>query len=73
MKKAGVKPGRVSSEDYAKFREVLALKDIRLMIYSLRYKGPEMSHTIYLYHYEDHYCVISSMTAFVNRSYFCDS
>ena len=75
--KAGVKEGKVSSEEYCKFQEVLSKDNIRLMVYSMRYsnsyifKGPEMEHTIYLYHYDEHYAVISSMKAFLNRSYFC--
>ena len=77
-KEAGVPEGKVASTDYAKFQDVLAKHDIRLMIYSMRYansyifRGPDdMAHSIYLYHYDDHYVVISSMSAFLNRHYFC--
>ena len=76
-KKAGVKEGKVSSKEYCKFQDVLSKDNIRLVIYSMRYstsyifKGPDLEHTIYLYHYDEHYAVISSMKAFLNHIYFC--
>ncbi|XP_033127997.1 uncharacterized protein LOC117125577 isoform X2 [Anneissia japonica] len=35
------------------------------------YRGPPAKQQIYLYHHNNHYDVITSMPAFLNRSYFC--
>ena len=76
---AGVPEGKVSALDVPKFQEVLARRyNVRLMIYSRRfangytYKGPDLVDSIYLYHYEDHYAVITSMPAFVKLNKFCN-
>ena len=60
-------------------------KKIRLYVYSMRYansiifngstvegcEGDTGFEPLFLYHYDDHFNVISSVTAFVGRSYFC--
>lgn len=38
------------------------------------YAGPEeREHTIYVYVHDDHYDLITSMSAFYNKSYFCEN
>ena len=37
------------------------------------YKGPEAPKKIYLYYYNNHYGVITTMTGFLNRNYYCTS
>ena len=60
-------------------------KKIRLYVYSMRYansiifdgstvegcEGDTGFEPLFLYHYDDHFNVIASITAFVGRSYFC--
>ena len=54
-----------------------ALPDYQLVVVSgehfnaIIYKGPETEKPIYLYYYSGHYGVITSMPAFLGRSYFC--
>ncbi|CAC5364845.1 unnamed protein product [Mytilus coruscus] len=36
------------------------------------FQGPEAEKKIYLYHHNEHYDVITSMPAFLNRSYYCN-
>jgi hypothetical protein len=40
---------------------------------SIIYQGPEAVSKIYLYFHDEHYDVITSMPAFLNRSYYCHS
>lgn len=40
---------------------------------SIIYEGPEAESKIYLYHHDEHYDVITSMPAFLNRNYYCHS
>lgn len=35
------------------------------------YQGPEAEKKIYMYHHDNHYDVITTMSGFLNRSYFC--
>lgn len=35
------------------------------------YQGPEAEKMIYLYHHDNHYDVITTMSGFLHRSYFC--
>ena len=35
------------------------------------YSGPEKEKRLYIYHHDDHYDVITSMPAFLSKSYFC--
>lgn len=35
------------------------------------YQGPQADKKIYLYHHNNHYDVINTMSGFLNRSYFC--
>lgn len=35
------------------------------------YQGPEAEKKIHLYHHDNHYDVITTMSGFLNRSYFC--
>lgn len=40
---------------------------------SIIYQGPEAENKIYLYFHDQHYDVIASMPAFLNRNYYCHS
>ena len=41
---------------------------------TIAYEGPHQAKDkLYLYHVDSHYSVITSMTAFVERSYYCDN
>jgi hypothetical protein len=42
-------------------------------INAIVYKGPDSGIPVYLYNHDDHFDVITSMTGFLNRSYFCKS
>ena len=74
--KAGVKEGPCGIEEIRKFQD--ALPDYRIVVLSFDhfnaaiFKGPVRWHTIYLYFHDNHYDLITSMKAFLNRSYFCD-
>lgn len=54
-----------------------ALNGYQLIVYSsshfneMVYMGPEASKRIYIYHYNSHFAVITTMSAFLNKSYFC--
>lgn len=38
---------------------------------AITYQGPVAVKKIYLYHHNNHYNVITTMSGFLNRSYFC--
>lgn len=38
---------------------------------AIAYQGPEAEEKIYLYHHNNHYDVITTMSGFLNRNYFC--
>lgn len=38
---------------------------------AIAYQGPEAEKKIYLYHHDNHYDAITTMSGFLNRSYFC--
>ena len=75
--KADVPIGPCSLTELAKFQSVLP--DVKIHVLSkesfggIIYKGPddEYRHHIYLYHYNNHYDVITTMSGFMQKSYFC--
>lgn len=81
--RVGVPEGRVTSREFHKFQAELAKYKIRLVIYSMRYanatifdgmndiEGAKEWEPLFLYHYDNHFAVITSIPAFVNSSYFC--
>ena len=81
--RAQVPLGCVASVDFPKFQSVLSEYKIRLVIYSMRYansiiydgkstcKAAADWEPLFLYHYEEHFAVITSMSGFIHSSYFC--
>lgn len=64
-------------DDVKLFQKVM--KDVQINVVSkehfngIIYGGQEAESKIYLYHHDEHYDVITSMPAFLNRSYYCHS
>ena len=65
-----------SREEWGKFQAALGdtyqLKVLsRDFFNALVYEGPEADKQLYIYCAENHYCVITSMPAFLERAYYC--
>ncbi|CAG2245162.1 unnamed protein product [Mytilus edulis] len=64
-------------EDIKQFQSVM--NDCQIHVVSQQhfngiiFQGPEAEKKIYLYHHNEHYDVITSMPAFLNRSYYCST
>ena len=77
MRDANVTPGTVCGrEEFQKFQHVLSDYDIivisRDFMNCIIYRGnDESDKQIILYHAENHFSVITKMTAFLNKSYVC--
>jgi len=56
-----------------KYQSVLKNYKIKVFGKEAYYDSPEAKRILYIYHYDNHYGVISTMQAFYSRSYFCDS
>ena len=73
--KAGVPKETCGIPEIKKFQEVLPGYQIVVLskehFNGIIYKGPEAPKQIYLYYYDNHYGVITSMTGFLGRSYYC--
>ncbi|XP_062579153.1 uncharacterized protein LOC134241085 [Saccostrea cucullata] len=74
-KLANVPPGQCDLEDVKAFQSVLPGYQIHVLskdcFNAIVYQGPEAEKKIYLYHHKNHYDVITTMSGFLNRSYFC--
>ena len=74
-KQAGIKPGKCGLDEVRQFQSLLA--DYQIYIISkehfnaIIYSGPESSKKIYLYYHDNHYDIISSMSGFLSRNYYC--
>ncbi len=72
---ACVVPGECGIEDIKKFQNVLVDYQINAVsgehFNSIIYTGPQADKKVYLYYHDNHYDVITSMSAFLGRSYFC--
>ena len=57
------------------FQDVLPIYQIHILskehFNAIVFSGPEEGVPIYLYYHDNHYDVITTMTGFLNRSYFC--
>jgi hypothetical protein len=75
--KADVAVRKCDIEDVKLFQAVM--NDVQIHVVSkehfnsIIYQGPEAVSKIYLYFHDEHYDVITSMPAFLNRSYYCHS
>ncbi|WAR15803.1 hypothetical protein MAR_030397 [Mya arenaria] len=75
--KAGVPLQRCGIEEVKKFQAVLPNYQIHVLskehFNGIIYDGVEGGEPIYLYYHDQHFDVITKMTGFLNRSYFCES
>ena len=73
--KANVPLGVCGIDDIKRFQTVLADYQIHFVsrdhFNGMIYTGPEVDKKIYRYLHDNHYDVICSMAAFLNKSYFC--
>ena len=73
--KASVPIGPCGIPEIKKFQAVLPGYQIVLLskdhFNAIIYKGPEASKKIYLYYYDNHYGIITTMTGFLCRNYYC--
>ncbi len=67
--------GRCGVPEIKKFQAVLGGYQIHVvskeLLNSFQYVGPSAEKKIYIYYHDEHYDVITSMPAFLNKSYFC--
>jgi hypothetical protein len=75
--KAGVPKGvKCGLKEMKKFQSVLS-PDFQLVVFSsvyfdcIFYNGPAADNIINIYHYNEHYCPITTMTGFLERAYYC--
>ena len=75
-KKAGIPLEDCGIEEIKKFQSVLLDYQIHVIskehFNAIVYRGPEGGIPIYLYHHDNHYDIITKMTGFLNRNFFCD-
>lgn len=75
--KAGVPPQKCGIEEVKKFQAVLPQYQIHVLskdhFNGIIYDGVEGGVPIYLYFHDEHFDVITKMTGFLNRSYFCET
>lgn len=73
--KAGVALGQCGIKEIEKFQAVLPGYQIHVIsqehFNAIIYKGPEVEKKIYLYVHDNHYDIITSMSAFLSRVYYC--
>jgi hypothetical protein len=73
--KAGVPLHQSGIEDVKTFQRFLVGYQIHVIsrehFNGIVYHGPTADKKIYLYYHDNHYDVITSMTAFLSRNYFC--
>jgi hypothetical protein len=73
--KAGVPLHQCGIEDVKTFQRFLVGYQIHVIsrehFNGIVYHGPTADKKIYLYYHDNHYDVITSMTAFLSRKYFC--
>jgi hypothetical protein len=68
LKKCGLNEIKLFQETMADYQiNVISKEYFNGIIYS----GPEKEKRLYIYHHDDHYDVITSMPAFLSKSYFC--
>ena len=74
-RKAGVPEGLCRLPEVAKFQQVIT--EHQIVVFSAEhftaiiYKGPKREKQIYLYLYQNHYDVITSVSTFLGTSYWC--
>lgn len=75
--RANVPLHRCGIEEVKKFQAVLPKYQIYILsneyFNGIVYSGPEGDVPIYLYLHDNHFDVITTMTGFLNRSYFCET
>jgi len=68
LRKCGVDDIKLFQEALPNYQIVVVSKE---HFNAIIYAGPQAEKHIYLYHHDDHYDVITSMPAFLNKSYYC--
>ena len=75
-KKAGIPIESCGIEEIKQFQSVLLNYQIHVIskehFNAIIYKGPDGGIHIYLYHHNKHYDIITTMTGFLNRNFFCN-
>ena len=73
--KAGVREGLCGLTEVAKFQAVVDGYQIIVLsakhFNAIVYEGPRREKQIYLYHHENHFDVITSVSSFLGRGYWC--
>lgn len=76
-KRAGEPLKKCGLEEVKQFQTVLSNYQIHVLskehFNAIIYEGPEGGVPIYLYYHDEHFDVITKMTGFLNRSYFCET
>ena len=72
---AGVEFGVCGLDEIKRFQSILPEYQITVVskehFNAVVFAGPEADKQIYVYQHDEHYDVITSMTAFLNRNYYC--
>ncbi|XP_071477956.1 uncharacterized protein [Diadema antillarum] len=78
-REANVPYGKCGLEEIKAFENTPQMRDYRVIVISkenlntIVYSGPEdRDHAIYLYWHDEHFDLVTSLSAFYRRSYFCD-
>ena len=73
--KAGVPLQKCGFEEVKQFQAVISNYQIHVLskehFNGIIYEGPKGGVPIYLYYHDEHFDIITKMTGFLNRSYFC--
>jgi hypothetical protein len=73
--KANVPLGKCGIEELKRFQSALTNYQVHVVskahFNAIVYQGPEEAVPIYIYNNDDHFDVITSMTGFLNRNFFC--
>jgi hypothetical protein len=73
--RADVPLGKCGISEIQKFQTMMPDYQINVVsrdfFNSIIYSGPDSEKKLYVYNYGDHYAVITSMPAFLNRNYYC--
>lgn len=72
---ANVAPGTCGVDDIKQFQNVLLDNQINVVskehVNGIIYSGPEVEKKICVYHHDNHYDVMTSMSAFLSMNYLC--
>ena len=73
--KADVPKEPCGIDNFKKFQQILQNYQLHVVsadhVNGIIYSGPKVEKKIYLYYHNNHYDVITSMPAFLNKAYYC--